>query len=40
MTTAESVIERELISKLQDLKYEYRPDTRPIVATHPADRST
>jgi type I restriction enzyme R subunit len=28
MTTAESTIERELISKLEDLKYEYRPDIR------------
>ncbi len=28
MTTAESTIERELISKLEELKYEYRPDIR------------
>ncbi|MCC3244396.1 hypothetical protein LG047_03490 [Methylocystis sp. WRRC1] len=26
MTTAESKIERDLISKLQELKYSYRPD--------------
>jgi type I restriction enzyme R subunit len=28
LTTAESNIERDLISKLQDLKYSYRPDIR------------
>ena len=28
MTTAESTIERELISKLEELKYDYRPDIR------------
>ena len=28
MTTTESQIERDLISKLEDLKYEYRPDIR------------
>jgi type I restriction enzyme R subunit len=28
MTTTESNIERDLISKLEDLKYTYRPDIR------------
>lgn len=28
MTTAENTIERELISKLVELKYEYRPEIR------------
>jgi type I restriction enzyme R subunit len=28
LTTTENVIERELIAKLEDLKYTYRPDIR------------
>src|SRR5713101_9627038 len=28
MTTTESLIERDLITKLEDLKYTYRPDIR------------
>jgi type I restriction enzyme R subunit len=28
MTTTENQIERDLISKLEDLKYTYRPDIR------------
>jgi type I restriction enzyme R subunit len=28
MTTTESLIERDLIAKLEDLKYTYRPDIR------------
>jgi hypothetical protein len=28
MTTTENLIERDLIAKLEDLKYTYRPDIR------------